>query len=181
MKITRFQFLTGFLALVVTLAVIYAGQALWQKHFVSQPLDKALKAISEVQKAELEEGGKLNEPLVVHVTLDNVNNLQDTYKAINDKIQEAYGNKAYKLEIKDSRSPELEQLFNDINYYVQEAIVDGNFPLLAEKSGEMAKKLGIECKIFVDSENIYVQLSGKSASLYDVVPRSAPVAGGNVQ
>jgi hypothetical protein len=179
MKIKYIQFLKGCIALIITVACLFIVQAVWQSYAVDLPLDKALNDIDGVISVTLDDSHKINDSTTIYVTLDNTANLQKIYKEISAKTEQTLKGSEYTLEIKDNRSPELEQTYYDIHYYIQKAIVDGDFPLLEAKVREKADLVGAAAKVYVDEQNIYVQLVKNDISLYSVVTRQSDKIGGN--
>lgn len=179
MKIKYIQLLKGCIALIITVACLYIGQAIWHDYAVDLPLDKTLQGIDGVEKVTWDDSSKINDSINIYVTLNNTSNLQKTYEEISDKIKNTLKNKKFNLEIMDNRTPELEQVYYDIHYYIQKAIVDGDFPLLAEKVREKAGVAGAAAKVYVDDQYIYLQLTKNNSSLYSVVPRHSERIGGN--
>lgn len=180
MKIKYIQLLKGCIALVITVACLFIVQAVWQSYAVDLPLDKELNAIDGVLNVTLDDNHKINDSTTIYVTLDNTANLQKTYKEISTKIEQTLKGSEYLLEIKDNRSPELEQTYYDIHYYIQKAIVDGDFPLLEAKVREKADLVGVAAKVYVDEQNIYLQLVKNDSFLYSVVTRQSDKIGGNL-
>ena len=173
------QLLKGCIALIITVACLYVGQAIWHDYAVDQPLDKTLHGIDGVEKVTWDDSNNINDSINIYVTLNNTVNLQKTYEEINRKIEKTLKNKKFNLEIKDNRSPELEQSYYDIHYYIQKAIVDGDFPMLEEKVQEKAGSTGAAAKVYVDEKYIYLQLTKNDSSLYTVVSRHSDRLGGN--
>lgn len=179
MKIKYIQFLKGCIALIITVACLFAVQAVWQNYAVDSPLDKALNDIDGVLSVTLDDSHKINDNTTIYVTLDNTTNFQKTYKEISTKVEQKLSNSEYTLKIKDNPSLELEQAYYDIHFYIQKAIVDGDFPLLEAKVQEKADIVGAAAKVYVDEHNIYLQLAKNDSFLYSVVTRQSDKIGGN--
>lgn len=177
MKSFLIRFLKGCAALIITVSVLYAGQALWQKYAVDLPLDKTLKSINGVETVTWDESNMVDS-MSIYVTLKDIADLQKTYAEINNKIEKTLKNDNYNLQIKDNRTLELDKAYYEIHYYIQKAIVDGDFPQLEEKAQEKAAAAGASVKVFVDAENIYLQMDKDNTSLYSVVARSSGRMGG---
>lgn len=174
------QVIKGCIALIITVTILYIGQGIWQNYAVDLPLDKTLNGIAGVGKVSWESGSNISDAVNIYVTLDNTANLQKTYEEINKTIKQALKNKSYSLEIEDDRSPELEDTYYEIHYYIQKSIVDGNFPLLEEKVEEKAAAAGASAKLYVDEQNIYLQLTKNDSSLYSVVARHSDRTEGKI-
>ena len=179
MKFKYIRFLKGCIALIITVSCLFIVQAVWQSYVVDLPLDKALNDIDGVLMVTLDDSHKFNESTTIYVTLGNTTNLQKTYKEISTKTEQTQKDSKYTLEIKDNRSPELDQTYYDIHYYIQKAIVDGDFPLLEAKVREKADLVGAVAKVYVDEQNIYLQLVKNDVFLYSVVTRRSDKIGGN--
>jgi hypothetical protein len=180
MKINYIRILKGCIALVITVACLYIGQALWQNYAVDLPLGNALNGIDGIETVTWENSNSVNDTVNIGVILKNTENIKKTYDEMNNKIQQTLKGRPYTLEIDDNRSPELEQTYYDLHYYIQKAIVDGDFPLLEEKVQEKAKFAGISAKLYVDEQNIYLQMVKDSSSLYSVTARNIDKIGGNL-
>ncbi|HYE82854.1 MAG TPA: hypothetical protein VEG39_11915 [Clostridia bacterium] len=180
MNIKYTQLLKGCIALIITVAGLYIGQAVWQNYAVDLPLDKALHSIDGVKEVTWDNSNNINDDIKIYATLDNTANLQKTYTEMSTKIEETLKNRQYTLHIKDNPTPELEQAYYDIHYFVQKAIIDGDFPLLDEKVREKAEAAGAAARVYVDEQNIYLQLNKDDSSLYSVVARDYGRTGGNI-
>ena len=175
------SFIKGFIVMVITVACLYAGQALWQNYAVGQPIDKALKGIAGVEKVSWNKGSNINDTINIDVTLKNTDNIKKTYDEIYTKIEETIKGGEFALKIGDNRTAELEQAYYDIDYYIQQAVMDGDFPLLAEKAKQIAGSIGSKAKVYVDDQNVYLQLDKDGHSLFSITARNAGMIGGNLQ
>jgi hypothetical protein len=113
--------------------------------------------------------------------LNNTDNIKKTYDEISTKIEETLNGRDFVLKIGDSRTAELEQAYYDINYYIQKAVMDGDFPLLDKKAKDIAASIGSSAKVYVDDRNVYLQLDKNGHSLFSVTARNSGKIGGNFQ
>jgi DNA-directed RNA polymerase subunit L len=165
------QILKGCISLIITVAVLYAGQAVWRNYAIDLPLDKALNKIEGVEEVAWDSGNSINGSMSIYVKLGSISNLQKTYEEINKIIEQTLKGREYSLEITDDRSPELEQAYYDIHHFVQKSIVDGDFPTLEVKVREKAGTIEAKAKVYVDEQNIYIQIDKKDSSLFAVTKR----------
>ncbi|HOR87168.1 MAG TPA: hypothetical protein PLL98_11890 [Bacillota bacterium] len=179
MKTRYIQVLKAFIALVITVASLCTGQAIWLNYAIDLPLDKALNEINGVEEVAWDNGNSINDTMNIFVKLGNTNSLQKTYIEINKEIEQILKGRQYTLNIKDNRSPELEQTYYEIHYYIQKAIADGDFPLLKEKVQEKTESMGAKSRLYVDEQNIYLQLTKNESSLYAVIARHSNQTGGS--
>lgn len=180
MNIKKTQLIKAFLALVITVTVLFTVQNLWMDYAVTSPLNKVLKEINGVSAISLENTKKIGEPVIVNVTLDNDIILEKIYTEINLKIVKTLNNRPYILNIKDNRTPELEEIYYEANLYIQKAIIDGNFPLLEQNILEKAEAQGAVGRVSVDDKNVYLQLSKNNNCLYSIISRPSSYIGGDI-
>lgn len=167
----QYNWLLGCMAVVVTMVILFGGQLLWEKFAVAKPLDKAFLNINGVVDAAWEDQSKKGEPIKIYVTLQNIDNLAQTYEELSDGAKKVLGKKPFKLLIRDSRSPELEQFHYKLHYIVQEAIFTGDFSSMAEQLAVKAKEENIDMRIYVDASHVYLQTAKDAAQMYILVPR----------
>lgn len=156
-------------ALTLTVAILVAGQLMWQKFAVARPLDKGLKEIAGVENAVWEENK--NGDVIIKVTLASVPNLAKTYGDIDAAAKRALGKRPARIVLSDHRSPELEELYYTCNYNIQEAVATGGFTVMAERVRSAAQAAGAETKVYVDAQGVYLQLKKGETELYAVIPR----------
>ncbi|SDF64601.1 hypothetical protein [Sporolituus thermophilus] len=167
----KYNLLIGLMSVVLTIALLAGGQVLWQKYAVAKPLDKMLQGIDGVESATWEEGTK-KEEVKIHVTLHQVGNLPKTYSEITDGSRQILGARGFKIIIHDNRTPELEQFYYRVHYFVQEAIFTGNFALMAERLQEQAARSGVAVQAYVDARHVYLKMTKDGGEMYEVVPRT---------
>lgn len=170
------MWLSGAIALVATLLILFAGQAVWHTFAVAKPLDKAFEGIDGVQSVAWDKE-KEDKAVTLRVTLGNTDNLQTTYTTIEERAKSVLGKAVFQITIHDSRSPVLEQVYHQMHYHIQEAALTGHFGEMADKISDIALKAGVESRVSVDAKNIYLQLAKDRVNLYTVVPRATNLLG----
>jgi len=159
------------MTIFLTLTVLGGSHFFWQQYALDKPLTQVIQAIDGVETLTLDNSDKNESTRNIHITLNNVTNLQKTYQTINDGISNILGLKKYKLTIHDHRTPELEQLYYSMHYYIEEAIFTGRFGVMAEIIQQKALAANIKAQVYVDANYIYVQLMSSNGNLYMVIPR----------
>lgn len=170
----NYNWVSGCLTLVLTLAVLFGGQLLWNKYAIANPINKAFLNIEGIESAtigRLSEQGKAGENSKIYVKLARVANLETLYTEMTDKLKQVNGAKEYDIIIQDNRTPELEQFYYSIHYQIQEAIFTGNFSTMAERIEARANSAGIATQIHVDTKRIYLKLTKGPAEMYMVIAR----------
>ncbi|HHY36491.1 MAG TPA: hypothetical protein GX518_02235 [Firmicutes bacterium] len=156
-------------AALVSFALFFAGQSIYQRHFVLNPLLEELGAIEGVEGVQVltaEEGKSFAFQLAGGLDLARV------YGEIEAKLRTGLGKEGYTIFLKDHRNRDLEEAYHRVHFALHEAIARGNFRDLADKVEEEARSLGIEdYRVTVDSERVYLQFELDGYYLYEVVPR----------
>lgn len=163
-----FKWSISLLAGLITLAALFAGQTMWLKYAVANPMDKSLHAVDGVDHVRLSEHST---QFVIDVTLKDVKDLSKTYDGLLGKIQDTAGTKKYQLIFHDSRTSEMEDFYNSIQYAIQEAIATGHFTAMVEQITAKADDEQIRAKVWINGKNIYIQLEKNGAQMYEVISR----------
>ncbi|QDR81126.1 hypothetical protein [Sporomusa termitida] len=173
------NWVVGGLTLMLTLASLFGGQLLWNKYAVVNPINNAVQSIKGVESVAVsrlnEQGDSKN--IKIYVKLAQVANLQKLYAELEEALKQVHRPQRYELVIQDSRTPELEQFYHSIHYSVQEAVFTGNFTAMAGSIAAKAGSAGVEAQTYVDTKNIYLQMTKGTNEMYVVVTRDSNRAG----
>ena len=156
------------IVLAITLGVLLTAQYAYQKYNVEQPLFKMYSETKLVNDVKLEDDGE-----VVKVVLDvkKTDDLKQAYRELRGYTEEIIGQKQFQMELKDKRTKELSDAYYRSQYMIYEALVKGDFSRMATVIEENAGKIEAESRVFIDSDNIYVEFIKGENYLYEVVPR----------
>ncbi|MEW6065339.1 hypothetical protein P378_09820 [Desulforamulus profundi] len=162
-----------FLAFVCGLALAFGGQWAYQEYNFQKPLNKVLAENKLVEDFKVEENSTKS-VVKVKLSKDTVN-LMDAYQEINQLTGQVMGKTPYQLEFVSETDPSLDQAFYESHHVIYQSQVAGNFPEVALKVQEAARKQGAEGKVFVDQNNIYIQITKPDGHyLHQVIPRQIP-------
>jgi len=160
------------LALVAGLVVFFGARWLYNKFSLEEPLAGALKASPAVQSFEIEKG-RTAIRIIVH--LAPTANLKETYHELYRQAQSVLGRQRFEIKIVDNRDEKLNRVFYSGQFAVYEAIKRGNYREMIKELEAEAAKAGATAAVFLDQENIYVQLQDNEHYLYEIIPRREPV------
>ncbi|HHW91618.1 MAG TPA: hypothetical protein GX735_02840 [Firmicutes bacterium] len=158
-----------FIAALLSFVLFFAGQSLYRRYFVLDPLLREVGAIEGVEGVQVlpAEEGK-----IFAFQVAGGKDLAKVYGEIDGKLRKRLGKEAYAIILKDYRNKDLEEVYHRVHYAVYEAIARGNFMYLAEKVEEEARTYGIkDYRVTVDSERVYLQFEQDGFYLYEVVSR----------
>ncbi|NLG86948.1 MAG: hypothetical protein GX489_07000 [Firmicutes bacterium] len=159
---------------LLTLLILIGGHVAYERIFIEHPLLNQLQSIPGVVTASVEKATDS-----YNITLDSTvnNNLPTIYRQAAEVAQHILGSNHFALRIIDNRTTALENIYWQIQIYIEEAVAQGNFSVAAEKISELAKQAGVQANFYVDEERVYLELLQNEAYLYAVRPRTIPQKG----
>ena len=156
------------LGLAAGLVLFFGGQWLFEWSTVREPLRRALSANPAVESFTV----TYRPTVVITANLAPTEDLRAVYRDLHDAVARALGTRPFRLELRDRRNPQLEEVLYRSQYSIYRAAADGDFPAMAEVVEREAERARVRARVFVDEANIYVQLRQDEAYLYAVVPRT---------
>lgn len=158
----EYVLLWAFLALMVFTFAQYS----YRIFRIERPLEKCLSEDPDVLRTDIK---TVQNKTAIKVSLRYVDDLSLTYKRIEDAVQDIIGQQDYEITLNDDSNEVLEEAYDSIHYYVEEARLRGNFGAMANQSNLVLRDMGIdEFKLTVNDNNIYVQLRLQDKYLYRV-------------
>lgn len=154
-------------ALFVTVVLLWAGSAAYQYATVDRPLAVLLGGHAEVAGYDLLRAR--GAPVRVEVKLQDVQHLQRTYDDLTEGLQAILGR--HNLVIVDTRTPDLVEFFAQAQYALQEAAQNGNFVAMEKHLSLLAATHGVDLRLGVGRERLFVQVASEHGQLYEVVSR----------
>lgn len=169
MSIREIRWAPVLLILALTLGVSLGVSSFYHRVYVDAPLKRIMQNHPEVRDWSISKDAKQD---TLTIQLGPVDNLLETCTSIQKDVEPFLGKDGWKMRITDQRSSELEQFFYSVQYVVYEALTQGNFTFLADTLKKEATAAGFDdCKIYVNSFNLFIQMQKGGASLYEVLPR----------
>lgn len=142
-----------------------------QRQSVEKPLEEALRAHPEVQEVDLQRQGAV---AVIRVRLGRVGNLRAAYEALEATARGVRALGPFRLELRDARDPALEDVYYRLHFSIAEANATGAFGKMAREVEAVTRGSGVEPRVYVGAERIYVALYRGDRYLYEVLPRPQP-------
>lgn len=154
----------------VSFLIVTMGQFLYQKFYINTPLTEELRQVQGVNDVKIEEiNGKKN----IAISLGRIDNLQNSYLMMGEIVKKKEGNTG-KLVILDNPSSYMEDVYREMNFSIQDAIVNGSFADMYDDLEKVAKEKNLrDWTIYIDQDNIYLQIQDQDNYLYRVIPRIA--------
>ncbi|MDI3256287.1 MAG: hypothetical protein QJR01_00925 [Kyrpidia sp.] len=162
----RFRFLMAGLAFVVTLGGFIAGWNLYRAYGLIRPVERQVAQIPGVERATVSMQGK---GAVVRVTLGAVDDLKSTYRTIQQVAAERLGPQTA-VEVQGHSSPGLDRWWDEQQPLLYEDLEKSSFRDLVKALQDSAAGQHYQCRVTMDADRIYVQVSDQRSFLYQVVP-----------
>ena len=158
-----------FLSLVLGLSMFFGCQWLYQKYNYQQPLNTSLSQNKSVLSYKIDDKG---EQLQIEVRMSTPNLMED-YKKLYNKVAAIMGKKPFVLKLTDDRDNELVKAYYNSQYVIYQAISRGTYQEMAAVISKESAALGAESKVFIDRDNIYVQMKHDKHELNEIIPRNS--------
>jgi hypothetical protein len=151
--------LVGFLVF----GLLTGGQILYKKNWLDASVLQQSQEISGVLSAKIVE---VNGQQELDVETGKITDLPKTSMML-EKL-------AGKMPIRylDQRNDELEQVLKEMQFSLQESIVQGNFTEMERNVKDIANNMGVQLDLNMDSNNIYLVLNKGKAQLVAVLERN---------
>lgn len=159
------------LSLLVGLGAFFGARWLYNKFSVEEPLTKVLAANKAVQSYTIERERPVTR-VILH--LAPTANLKETYQELQGEIRGVLGRQRFEIKLVDNRDKKLARVYYYGQFAIYEAIKRGNYREMITYLEEQAGKEGATAAVFLDQENIYVQIQDQDHYLYEIIPRREP-------
>lgn len=162
---------------LVTFAIVFGillgGLQLYQNKLLPDKISKDISGVKYVKSVTIQSAAQ---GYTANIKLDRVDDLMNTYKDI-EKETAKYPVKI-DIRIVDNPNDRLNNIYYNGQFAIYEAIQKGDYIKMNEVIKNNAQKAGALSSIYIDRENIYVDLRDGSNYLYRIIPRE-PVKGDN--
>ncbi len=156
------------LSLIIALSAFLGAHWLYNRLNFQQPLAKKLDGNELVTAYRLENDGEVYK---ITVTLRKTGNLMLSYRQVHKEVEKVMGCSPFVIEINDQPNDKLNDVYNQGQFAIQEALIRGNFQDMASFLNGYARSAGVTSKVFIDQDNIYWQMEDGANYLYQVIPR----------
>ncbi len=156
------------ISMLVALAAFLGAQWLYASLNFQQPLKNEMESNKQITGYQIKEEADV---YTIVVTLHETDDLKQTYCLINDRVQDIMGKRPFVIELVDRRNDRLNDIYNEGQFAIHEAMVKGNFKDMSNSMSQYARAKGVVSKVYIDSNNIYWQMKDGTYFLYAVIPR----------
>lgn len=166
MKNHNFRITVFAVALLVSLGLFLGGFSL-HRELVARNTRTGLTTLCG-GPVQLEKEGKVT---AISVQLGQVNNLQETWKAMTDFIEKDTASDKYRIVIKDKRNDDLQTAFDHLQPVIYEAAANNTFVALQQEFEQYLGDKDIDYRLYLDNQRMYLQMKQGDHYLYQVIDR----------
>lgn len=174
---SRIRILPTVSALILTFTVLFGGFQMYKNYELIRPLQAQLYKIQSVQSVHITTSGQMP---TVNLQLGRVADLQTTYNIIVNAVTSTMGSPA-SIALKDHSSLFLRSTYETLKPTLFEGLAKGNYTSMIHSMESSSAKAGIACRVTMDTQYVYVQMSKGGFFLYAIVPYTIKTAGVSVQ
>ncbi|HZK43607.1 MAG TPA: hypothetical protein VFC73_04895 [Syntrophomonadaceae bacterium] len=171
MKNGEFRLPIAILAFILILGLLLGSFTLYNKLGIVEPLSKKLYLIEAVDEVNIDKDKLYN----IEIKLGKLNDVQKTYQEIITTIETKLDNDAYQLKILDNSNSKLDELLISLQPAIYEALASHQFIWLDEHLNSITEKMEVSHLLFVDDENLYIQLIDADSYIYSILERPSGV------
>lgn len=156
-------------AFLFLISVFYGFQFYQEKQTVEEPLVKLFDENEKIKEVDINQQGDVMD---IMLELEYVSNLREEENNINKEVSQILGNRKYRITFSDHRNEELESIYYQVHYHLQEAAVNGNFVEMADRVGGIMQQFNVEdYRLIVGEEKIFFQVKQSNHYLFEIIPR----------
>ncbi|NLB89142.1 MAG: hypothetical protein GX790_07965 [Syntrophomonadaceae bacterium] len=171
MKNSEFRIAVAIIALITVFGLLWGGFTLYKKLRVEEPLTKGLREIKAVSSVSVTK----DKVYVIEVKLDKVEDIQSVYQSLIKAIEGTLKENEYELVILDNENKVLKDLYKELQPVIYEGLANNGFVWLDETLAKTVKGDVIIYDLFVDEENLYIQLFNGDYYMYKILPRPSAI------
>ncbi|MGE4273128.1 MAG: hypothetical protein AB7E31_09705 [Desulfitobacterium sp.] len=142
--------------------LLLGGKLIYENKWLYGSLVQKSQQISGVHSAKVVELQGITEMLI---KTDQITNLQSS----SHQLRQISGK--HPIRLVDHRTPELEKIFQEMQFAIQEGMVMGNFTQMKETLSSQADQAGVILDLTMDNEAIYLTLNKGEDQLLSVIER----------
>lgn len=147
---------------LLVFGLLLSGRLIYNNKWVDANLIRQSQAIPGVISVQVVNVAGVQEFNVVTSGVQDLASMSRALKKVAGKLP---------IRLLDQRSSTLEQVFNQMQFALQEGIARGNFTEMKARVLDIGQKAGVDVRLSMDSEAIYLSLTQGGKQLVSVLNR----------
>jgi hypothetical protein len=146
--------------------LLLGGRVVYQKKWLDVTILSQSQQIPGVVSAKTVQNNGQKEMVVVTNHMTNLRQASLALKKLAGQVPIRY---------LDRHNDDLEKVFNQMQFAIQEGVVRGNFTDMVQNVRTQAEKAGVQLELEMDNDAIYLILNQGDAQLIEVIERHGQV------
>jgi hypothetical protein len=163
-----FNIVTAAAVLVIVLLISFSSYYLYKRFGVDAPLEKKVNALEGVESSK---ATSFNKGYEIEIKMEKVGNLQEAYNSIDRAVKDSLPQKEYALHLADKPDQSLQDFMQHMQPAIFESLAANRFIWLDEELCRRTQEAGLQYKLFVDQEHLYLQVEDGDYYVYQIIDR----------
>jgi hypothetical protein len=161
----------AFLALFVSLFVLFGGYFGFQWFQAEKPIRETVQQTAHVK---LEKMDVAPDRITIQLRPDAQFSLISDYIPLRKTILTHGGSRKVEIRLSDRPDATLTEAWNRMVFGIREGIAHGRFTMIPKTVKQVAEREGIQYRLGMDKNFVYVELHRGDHYLYQILPLSQP-------
>lgn len=167
-KKTEFNVVVAVAALVTVLIISFSSYYLYKRFGIDAPLEKKIESLEGVEDTK---ATRFRDGYEIDISMKKVANLQEAYISIDRAVKDALSQKEYSLHLSDKPNQSLQDFMQHMQPAIFESLAANRFIWLDEELSRRTREAGLQYKLYVDQEHLYLQVEDGENYIYQIIDR----------
>lgn len=165
MQINQKKLIVVILTSILALLLFFAIYHFYVSTRIEAPISSEIEKISSVQSVQVKND---HEQIIITLHVEESDNIQKLYCQVEEIVQ-SHSKKPFQIEIVDNRDQSLQEVYDELQLSIYEALAKYDYDLLNNKIQQRCTPSGIAARVFIDHEHLYIQMARGDAFLAEVI------------
>ncbi|MBS3968950.1 MAG: hypothetical protein KGZ94_02410 [Clostridia bacterium] len=171
MRVKGFSLPVIIITFILTLGILFSVNWVYTEMAIKKPLGQQLSEVKGVKGYTIENGP---ETMELTVELGLVDNIETSYMSLNEiAYSHVKNNQGYEIRIIDNPNSQLITLWNEIQYYAYQSLVQGDFVTLKESLDDIVKvNENVNYQVHINETHLFIQVQSHENYIYRILQRT---------
>lgn len=171
MRVKGFSLPVIIITFILTLGILFSVNWVYTEMAIKKPLGQQLSEVKGVKGYTIENG---LETMALTVELGLVDNIETSYMSLNEiAYSHVKNSQGYEIRIIDNPNSQLITLWNEIQYYAYQSLVQGDFVALKESLDDIVKvNENVNYQVYINETHLFIQVQSHENYIYRILQRT---------
>lgn len=170
MRVKGFSLPVILITFILTLSILFSANWIYTEVAIKQPLGQQLSEVQGVKNYTIESG---SENILLTIELGLVDNIKTSYMSLTEIADSHIMNsRGYEIRIIDNPNPQLITLWNEIQFYAYQSLVQGDFVAMKEGVERIvAANESVNYQVYISETHLFFQVQYHENYIYRILRR----------